>query len=277
MAVPVIASSTTDTTGGTANTTVSLSMPSGLSVGDLIVAIFADEQNNVNDCPALTSPDAYTRITHGDNSQDCQAAIYWRVCDGTETWPLVIAGTSGDYAVGWCLRITGADIDNPIHRTGSWYGVGSTGGTCVVPQVNTALANCLGLAIAAYDGSDIAPATVSGTGWTLQASLEDPSNNAGGAAADYATKSLTGTGDTVDCTFTMGGSDGRVGIQIAIVALLRLTWMRPALRFPVPTLKHHRAAERFTYLTLIHWLVVQTRLRLQEGLILGVIPALTLT
>ena len=239
VAVPVIASSTTDTTGGTNNTTIILTEPAGLSVGELIVLLFADEQSNTNDCPDL-SAQGFTRITHPNNSQDCQGAIYWKICDGGESWPITVAGASGDYAVGWALRITGAAGSGVIHRTGAWYGEDSTGNSAVAGEVNTAIDECLGLAFAFYDGADIAPASVSGAGWSLQDSLEDPNNSSGGSAADYATKSLTSAGDTVDCTFSMGGTDGRMAIQIAIAPLTDVTVTVPAGGFtlgglvPVP-------------------------------------------
>jgi hypothetical protein len=214
MAVQVVASSTTDTTQGTQNSEVIVAEPSGLATDDLIVLLYANENANTNDCPDL-SGDGYTRITHGSNSQDCQGAIYWKVADGTETWPYTINAGS-DYAVGWALRITGIDTGTPIHRTGSWVGEDTTGSSVAASQVNTGVNDCLGLAFAFYDGSDIAPASVSGTGWALEDSLEDPSNDANGAAADYALKDISTAGDTVDCTFTMGGTDGRMAIQIAI-------------------------------------------------------------
>lgn len=219
MAVPVIASSTSDTTGGTSNTSITLSAPSGLANGDLIVIIFADEQSNINDSPAVSG---YTQITHSNNSQDCQLSLYWRVRDGTETWPLTVAGVSGDYAVGWALRITGADTISPIHQTGSWVGVGSTTANLAVTGVTTTLDNCLILSASSRDGSDnTTPPTTSGTGWgaSPDAGLEDPSNNTGGAVGAYITKSLATAGASQTVTYAYGVADGAVGIQIAIVEI----------------------------------------------------------
>lgn len=223
MTAPVIASYSTDTTGGVTDTTVSLAKPSGLVADDLIIAIFCDEQANNNDCPDITSPDAYTRITHGNNSQDVQAAIYWRVATGDETWPLVIAGSSGDYAVGWCLRITGADTSTPIHKTGSWGGVGAQASSGTITQVTTTVDDCLAIAMIGRDGSDVTPCTFSGTGWSVYLSLEDPSNNANGVGADWGYKTVAEAGGSVDCGWSSSASDGWVGIQIAIAPGLDAT------------------------------------------------------
>jgi len=214
--VPIVESYSTDTTGGTTDTTVSLAMPSGLAAGDLILVIFIDEQSNTNDCPAITSPDAYTQITHGNNSADVQAAIYWRIATGSETWPLVIAGTTGDYAVGWALRISGVDTADPIHQTGSWAGVGATATSGNIPEVTTTVNNCLILAVHGFDGSD-GNTTFSGTGWSVDQTLEDPVDNTGGAYAVWGQKDLATAGGSVSCDWSTDvTADGWVGIQIAI-------------------------------------------------------------
>jgi len=219
-AVPVVeAGYSTDTTAGATDTTVSLTKPTGLVAGDLILVIFCDEQANVNDCPAITSPDAYTQITHGDNIADVQASIYWRIATGLETWPLVISGNTGDYAVGWCLRISGVDTSTPIHKTGSWIGVGLTGTGCTLTQVTTEVAECLGIFLIGLDGADMTPTTITtGPGWSITNGLEDPVDSTAGAAADWGQKNITAAGGSADIVldFAGTGTDGYVGIQLAI-------------------------------------------------------------
>ena len=216
MAEPVIASSTTDTTGGTQGTSLSFTEPSGLAADDLILVVVADENADTQEWAAITTPDAYTQIAHGDNSGDVHASIYWRIADDTETWPLTVSGVTSDYRVGWCFRITGVDTTTPINQTGTWAGVGSVNNPLNVTGVTPDVADCLGFAMCATDGSDIAPTTVSGAGWSSATSLEDPSNNSSGVAADYSTKSLTKDVASGTCTFTPSATDGIVGIQIAI-------------------------------------------------------------
>ena len=216
--VPIVESYTSGTTAGALDTTVSLDMPAGLVAGDLILAIFSDENANANDCPVIAVPDAYTQITHGANSGDVQAAIYWRIATGSETWPLVIQGTgANDYAVGWCLRISGADQTTPIHQTGVWVGVGLTGAGTTIPQVTTTVDNCLGIFMVGFDGADLAPSTITaGPGWSITDGLEDPVDNTGGAAADWGQKNIASSGASDDIVLSFGGTDGYVGIQIAI-------------------------------------------------------------
>ena len=219
MAVPVIESYSSDTTAGTANTSLSFSMPTGLTTGDLILVFVANENANVNDWPTISSPDAYTQIAHGNNSQDVQGAIYWRVCTDTETWPLSVSVSGGgDYAVGWCFRISGVNA-TPINQTGTWAGVGSTSSSLTATEVTTDVAECLAFAFFATDGSDISPSSLNtGAGWPSSPdySLEDPTNDANGVGADIYTKSIPSAGGTTDITVDFGGTDGTIGIQIAI-------------------------------------------------------------
>ena len=127
MATPVIASTSTYAANSAA---VSLAQPSGLTSGDLIVVIVADEQANANSWPdGSTLADTYNDLQaqHGNNSADVQMHVYWRVADGTETWPLSIANALTDDKVGWCFRIT--DHNSTIPTIGAWSGEDTTGST----------------------------------------------------------------------------------------------------------------------------------------------------
>jgi hypothetical protein len=223
MAAPVIASSSTDTTSGTANTTLVFSAPSGLAKNDLIVILAANEAASANNWPSITTPDLYTIEKHSDSSGAVQLAVYWKVCDGNETWPLTItaSGTS-DYAVGWCLRITGASINSPLFAFGSWVGVNSSnvGNIAITGIDTTGTDDCLILAFAGSDGSDVTPNSItSGTGWTNAVStLEDTANSGTGVGAGYTykTQATGGATSTVTLDGKGTGTDGMTGIQMAI-------------------------------------------------------------
>lgn len=222
MAVPVIASTSTATTGGVEDGELSFTEPTGLAAGDLILILAVNENTNTQSWPAVSSPDAYNQIAHANNSEDVQASIYWRICTGDETWPLVIdCGTT--FAVGWCHRITGVAQTGTINQTGTWAGVGTTGANLTVTEVTTDVAECLGICLVGTDGADLTPATItSGAGWGTVSSLEDDAGTAGaGVGASHTTKSITSAGASVDVVwdFVGTGTDGRVGIQIAIAPL----------------------------------------------------------
>ena len=212
--LPVIESYNIGSTNDSPGTTYVLE-PSGISSGDLLVICYAVESANTNSNPTISG---WTLINASDNSQDVQCAIYWKIATGGESWPLAITPTSGeDYGVAVIFRISGHDPSTPIHKTGSWDGLGTTDSELSVTEVTTTVDNCLGIAMCGYDGNDVCPASVSGTGWSLFESVEQPSDPSGfGVGIDVATKSITSAGGSVDCLFTMTGTDGRLGIQIAI-------------------------------------------------------------
>lgn len=227
MAVPVVESFTTATTEGATDTTIDLDEPTGLAADDLILILFATEQANINDCPAITTPDAYTQIVHPDNSADVQGSLYWRISDGAETWPLTIAGTTGDFAGGWALRISGVNTTTPIHKEGAWVGEddnNQTGST--IAEVTTTVNDCLGVFMQITDGCDLSPVTItSGVGWSIvtAANIQEPdANDAAGLGMDYGTKSISTAGGSTDIVidFQGTGADGAMGIQVAIAPVV---------------------------------------------------------
>jgi hypothetical protein len=215
MAFPVIESYSTDTTGGTNNTTVSLTQPTGLAVNDLILVLVLNDQANVFDWPAIVSPDAYTQLGHANNANDAQGSWYWRIATGTETWPLTISGASGDYAVGWCMRISNVATSTPINAGGIWT-LGASASSGTIPAITTDVDDCLIVAAIGGDGSDMSPFTFSGTGWIADQSLEDPTDSIVGCGATWGQKNLSTSGSSSGCDWSSGFSDGWIGAQIAI-------------------------------------------------------------
>lgn len=218
MGLPIIESQTTATTEGTADSTLSFSEPAGLAADDLIFIIAVNENQDAYDWDDITTPDAFTHISHADNGSDVQMAIYYRVATGSETWPLVIDAQGGDFAVGWCLRISDVNTSGPINQQGVHAGVPGSASSGTIAQVTTDAANCLVVAAMGRDGSDAAvnPTTFSGTGWTVTNELEDPTGDASGIYACWGEKGLVSAGGSVDCGWSSSSTDGFVGIQIAI-------------------------------------------------------------
>ena len=212
MATPVIETSSTFAAIGTA---VSLGQPSGLAVGDMLVVMVASELGNANNWPdGSTLTDAYNDLQaqHGNNSADVQIHVYWRIATGTETWPLTVTEGSNNDKVAWCLRIS--NHNDTVPTIGAWSGEDTTGSTLVVGSITPASGDLI-IAFTGTDGSDLTPATInSGTGYTVDDTLEQPANNANGVGASYATKTADGAASAL--TFGYGASDGRMGVQFAI-------------------------------------------------------------
>jgi len=218
MTVPVLETGWTTHSSVSDDATVSLGKPTGLVAGDTILVIAASEQSNNNYMPNITSPDVYERISHGNNRADVQLGIYLREATGTETWPLVFECSNLDFYtnVAVCIRITGACTTGP-HRVGAWAGQGATGTSLTIPEVTTAVNDCLGVWVGATDGSDVSPFSItSGTGWSRTGGLENPTNDSNGIGLDFGEKDHTTAGVSVDLVLDMAGTtaDGRVGIQL---------------------------------------------------------------
>ena len=78
-------SSASANTGGTAATSVSVALPAGLQVGDvLLVSVAVDGGTAVT----ITPPAGFSNILRNNVSTTLAASTYWRLVDGTETSPL---------------------------------------------------------------------------------------------------------------------------------------------------------------------------------------------
>lgn len=215
---PVIESYSTGTTGGTASTTITFSSaPSGLTAGDLILILIANERNNDW---LFQNETGYTRVTLASNANDVQLGIYYRIAtgDANDGFPnLTIQHcTSAEFAVGWALRISGVDTSDPIPIFGTYQtGIGSTNQT--VPSITTTTDNNLVLMFVGLDGSDVDPITItSGTGWTSgDFAQDDAGDQTLGVYGEWYTKEMPTAGATGTVSMSHG-NDGWAGLQFAI-------------------------------------------------------------
>lgn len=229
MTTPSIATFTEATvTGGPS---LSVTEPSSLASGDLIVIMVSCDLGNNNYWPdGSTLADTYNDMAaqHGGNSADVQSHVYWRICDDTETWPLTISDGVNSDKVGWCLRIIDHDETTPIDVVSAWAGEDSNGSTLVMGSI-TPTSGSLIIAYTGTDGGDMTPATIdSGTGYTVDDTLESGSP-AQGVGSSYATKTATGSASPL--TFGYNVSDGRMGIQFAIAEGAAAAAEQPAIFF----------------------------------------------
>jgi len=216
--IPTIESYASATTGGSASTSITFSSaPSGLTAGDLILILIANERNNDWQYQNVTG---YTRVTLASNANDIQLGIYYRIAtgDANDGFPnlSVTYASSNEFAVGWALRISGVDTTNPIPIFGTYQtGIGSSNQT--VPSITTTTDNNLVIMFVGLDGSDVDPITItSGTGWTSGAYAEDDAGDQTlGVYGEWYTKEMSTAGATGTVSMSHG-NDGWAGLQFAI-------------------------------------------------------------
>jgi hypothetical protein len=124
---PVIAS----ISGGnrtTDSTTQTVTMPSGVTTGDLLIAILCCDGN-----PTFTWPAGWTSLQAGaSNSNECRIEARYRVSDGSEGASIAVTTSASEMMAFNAYRITG------------YQGVpestaGNTGASSAAPQVSAAL------------------------------------------------------------------------------------------------------------------------------------------
>ncbi len=217
MALPVVASFTSQAAGGTGSSSVTLTKPAGVQVGDLLMMIVGNEESLNGAIPAIIGWTQAYEI--GSTVSDCRASMFWRIADGTEgTTQLVPWDGTNDAGGGWYLRITGAATSLPIHVVGTSSQVGNST-TLTMLAVTTSVNNCLAFSHLSFDGANGTPFTPSGTGWgtTVPANqelLDGPANT--GWSGVWITKAMVSAGSTQAQIMTASSSDGMTGIQFAI-------------------------------------------------------------
>ena len=190
-----------------------LAKPTGVVDGELLLVIVCNERADVV-TDTYNVPTGWTKIVGmipTSGAIDCSGMTYWREASGdsgddapTVTW------TGGARSVGWYIRVSGADVTDPINIAGADAQAGST--SLAIPSITTDAANCLAFYGLSFDGSDGAPFSVAGTGW----SESDEATASTRAAGCWGTKSQASAGATGDATVTASVSDGIIGVQFAI-------------------------------------------------------------
>lgn len=174
--IPVIESFTTDSVEASA--TITLTKPSGVQNGDLLLIVVASEDptdtqqwNNTTN-----KPTGFTWLSTtigggvGTGQNDCQThiAAFYRIADGSEgaTVGVTSVGTGNDQ-VGYYLRLSGVygaspiDVwDSPLDST-----LYQQTDTIQIHSQTTGYDNELALVVCANDGGNYG-LTVSGTGWS---------------------------------------------------------------------------------------------------------------
>jgi hypothetical protein len=204
-------------TTSTSSTQISLTKPSGASIGDLyLILVTNDYAGSITQWNNTTNkPSGFTFIVEGGSSGNSNShiAAFYRIVTGSEGASVTCdsvntpAGT-----VGWYIHVSG-NADSPINVTGTPEEAEAI--SLAIDGVVTTVQECLAFYLQGFDGGDETPFSVSGTGWTEQ---DEGTTGATTAAASgsWGTKTQTLAGNTGDATVTAQASDGIVGVQFAI-------------------------------------------------------------
>lgn len=184
-------------------------VPSGLTVGDLLIAHIALDINVTN---SLNTPSGWTVIRTDDFSTN-ESVLLWKVATSTEVSNGLVYTTTAEAKNGGGLfRITGANTSNPI--SGSSQGTGNTSSFNLAIGLTPSYANSAyfifvtGQTTATTSAQAIA---TSNPTWTEAYDSNNVSLNMSGA---YATRSQTTA--TGNVSFTMSSSSNNQG-QLLIV------------------------------------------------------------
>lgn len=194
-------------------------MPTGLSIGDVCIVIVGNDYTASADAQwdnSTLKPTGFTLIaTNGNGTTSCHVAAFYRVIDGSESWPISVPARDSEDFWGFAIRVTGVDTANPLDGVGSAL-MQTTGATShVIPGFNTTNNDCLAFYALSFDGGDGDPFSVSGTGWSESAEAE-AGTGAGNCGGCWGTKSQPTAGATGDATVTSNVSDQSTARQWAL-------------------------------------------------------------
>ena len=204
MAVPVIESYTDVSHTGTS---FDVTKPTGLAVGDLLLAIIAKDDDITMAPPAGWTTDF---DGSGNASQACASFAFHKVADADDVAASVFnfTGDNEDY-VGRLYRISGVDTTTPIDAVDATGTVGTTA-TPQAVAITTQTDDALCFAFTGMDDNDV-PYTLETAGWTVDVNTDNTTTG-----IVIARKSLASAGTTGAVDFTTNASDGWVASQIAI-------------------------------------------------------------
>ena len=214
MAAPVIASKSSKTEGSNV-TSLTLTAPSGISDGDVLLIVIALDGNPtafVNQ----SGGGSWVQITpvNGDKAPVSRATLYaiYKIAssesgDYTTTW------TGGEQGQGLMYRITGAIAGNEVDDPNNPSSAATDPSTA--DSFNTDADDVLALALHAVDRERITNGqSDGGTGWTTEDIIE--SGGANGAACGVSRKTIGTKGATLDSTQALSTADEWATRQIGI-------------------------------------------------------------
>tara|TARA_R110002096_G_scaffold399665_1_gene596087 strand:- start:677 stop:1375 length:699 start_codon:yes stop_codon:yes gene_type:complete len=207
------------TSAETNNGPVSLSIPSSLTAGDLLLILIGDDSQKSAATPSFVAgtsvPSGWAKFNEwGNGTSDSHIGIFYRIVDGSEGSSVNIDSTQRPGVFGFCVHITGATttLVPPIGATGSAAILRSNALT--IPGI-TGNESDLGLFLYGFDGGDGYPFSLtSSTGWTLREGIQTGTSGWNRASGCFGTRDSGASSSPV--TVDPSANDGQVGVQIRI-------------------------------------------------------------
>jgi hypothetical protein len=206
-------------------TDITLTKPDNVAVGDLLVLLVNCDPDILT---TWDTPIGWTFLAQaGTATVDNYPAVFWRVADGTEGDTVDVTNSGGSLEhLGWYLRITGADVTDPIDVFSTSQNTAPSASFYTTPTVITTVDNALVLSFVGFDGSDGAEWSQSEPGWpqTFPAGREaknpvTPSSY--GLWSGWLTKKMPTAGDAGNVTYNVTGpGDGWAHVAFAIRPLV---------------------------------------------------------
>lgn len=195
---------------------LSLTRPSGVAAGDLLLIIVGnDDAAAIEQWNSTTfRPSGFNFIgTAGNATPDAHVAAFYRVADGTEQSSTSTPAQSSDDYWGYYIHLTGVSTTSPIDVIGSDYNGGSLT-THNIPGITTSVDQALAFYVISGDGGDLDPFSVAGP-WTERSEIEAGAGAGNGSGA-WGTRLMTSAGATGNAAVTMAFADGAAGFQFAL-------------------------------------------------------------
>ncbi len=195
----------------TNTTSITISIPTGTSTGDLLIAAITTDGDNSG---SLTPPagEGWIQIALDQQGGVVTFGAWWKIAGASESSTHQFTWTTSEQAYGWMMRFTGHDAIAPIDATAT---TGGTSSTPTSPAVTTTIANTMILRLGGFDDDNItvdSPGLASHTAITMDKSNNGTATCSGGAG--YVAQATAGSSGT--STFSLTASDSYRAVTIAI-------------------------------------------------------------
>lgn len=199
----------TEVKGDTAATSTALSLPVGVSEGDLLIAAIV-----FGGGPTPVVADAsWNELSVNNNNGRVLLAVWWKIAAASEPSSHTFSWAYNENFYGWMMRFTGNNLLSPINNSAIGANSSSTPAT---PSVTTTVDNCLVLRLGGFDDDDItedAPGVANHLPITMDRNMVGQNFTcSGGAAYSYQQTA----GDTGAANFTLTASEEYATITIAL-------------------------------------------------------------
>jgi hypothetical protein len=198
----------------TTSSTLVLTKPASVDVGDLLVILVANDYSSstAQFDNTTNKPTGFTFVaTDGSSTSDCHYGVFYRIADGTEGATVTATAASTSDFVGFYIHITGASATDPIGNLGTSY-ISAARGTHTITGV-AGNESDIAIYVMAADGEDSVPQTVTGSGWVEKDEIGVGGGNGVGSSFGVSLNPTTGA---ISSVVGLGAYDGATGIQFRI-------------------------------------------------------------